>query len=74
MVEITFNERSLAQMTAEQHKAIMQMNERFGKTLLRLRIMVGGFDLPQGYLTFIQEFEEKRMIYGGISPEGSIST
>jgi len=74
MVEITFNERSLAQMTPEQHKALMSMCERFSKTLLRLKVMTGGFDLPQGYLTFVQEFAEKHTIYGGISPEGRVST
>jgi hypothetical protein len=33
-----------------------------------------GFDLPDGYLTFILKYESGSTIYGGISPEGDVST
>lgn len=72
-MEIIFNERSLAQMTIEQHKALLTMVER-NKSLVKIQVMTGGFDLPQGFLTFTQEFGLTGNIYGGISPKGEVST
>lgn len=74
MVEIIFNDRSLAQMTIDQHRALNLMCER-NKTLEKIHVHTGGFDLPQGFLTFVQQFAAPAgNIYGGISPNGDIST
>lgn len=37
-------------------------------------IQKGGFDLPEGYLAFIQKYADNRPIYGGIAPNGDVST
>ena len=43
-----------------------------GKNLVE--VFAGTFDLPQGYVTFWQNYESGGRIYGGISPEGEVST
>jgi len=72
MVEIVFNERSLAQLSVGQHVALLKIIER-NKTLTKIHVTTA-FDLPSGYIAFNQFFGDGRNIYGGISPEGEVST
>lgn len=72
-MEITFTDAGLAQMSIDQHNALLAMIGRW-KTMSALRVMKGGFDLPDGYLMFEQKFQAGDSIWGGISPEGRVST
>ena len=67
-LEITKN--ALDSATPDQLEAIWHIMLKFPK----LTVGVGGFDLPSGYLTFIEEYSDGTMVYGGISPEGQVST
>jgi hypothetical protein len=57
-------------VTTEQREAIWQLLTSFTK----VTVGVGGFDLPDGYLTFVEEYSNGTMVYGGIAPDGRIST
>ena len=67
------NKEALEILTGEQAKSIARMCT--DKTQA-LTIQKGGFDLPDGYVTFLRVYDPRfgGSIYGGISPEGDVST
>lgn len=72
---ITLSSEAREVMTDEQWDAIRWILR--SPTVEGLRIMKGGFDLPDGYLTFQQFFPSNlgaTSVYGGIDPAGGIST
>ncbi len=72
---ITISPEARATMTDEQWEAIKRMLNH--PSVESLRIMKGGFDLPDGYITFQQIYPSSlgaTSTYGGIAPDGSVST
>lgn len=72
---ITISPEAREVMNDEQWSAIGWLLK--SPTVESLRVMKGGFDLPDGYLTFQQIYPSQlgaTSIYGGIGPDGSVST
>ena len=67
-LEITKN--ALDNATPDQLEAIWHLLLRFPEIVVRK----ASFDLPDGYLTFIKTYSNGTKVYGGISPEGQVST
>ena len=66
------NPDALTQATPEQVAAIRRL---CWDSCLRVIVGPATFDLPPSYLTFRQEFgRDKSDIYGGIAPDGAVST
>jgi hypothetical protein len=57
-------------VTAEQYKALEELAKRWN----RIHVGNGTFDLPRGYITVRLFYKDGTSIYGGISPEGQVST
>lgn len=58
-------------LTPEQRDALLHIA---GARVAGVTVQKGGFDLPDGYLAFGQRYEEGVIIYGGIAPDGAVST
>lgn len=61
---------ALYNATSDQIAAVWGLMLKFHEVVVGM----GGPDLPHGYLTFIETYESGTRVYGGISPEGRIST
>jgi hypothetical protein len=69
VADVEFTTRALERVTPEQIEAIKRLT--YGNHKVELGVT---FDLPEGYLFFVQSHLNGRQIYGGISPEGDVST
>lgn len=58
--------------TEEQLRALFVMAN--SGTRKHIHVMRGGFDLPDGYLAFRADYRDSGSIYGGIAPNGDVST
>jgi len=71
---IHFTKEALQLCTLQQVEAVCRLAGDDHK----IEVMAGGFDLPNGYVTFWQTYHGndsgRPNIYGGISPEGDAST
>jgi hypothetical protein len=67
---VSFTQEALTLCTGEQKEAILRLvGEDHSIT-----VMLGGFDLPSGYLSFnLQYAKESGHVYGGISANGDVS-
>jgi hypothetical protein len=74
MITINFTHEALAAMTPDQHKALIWISKNESNRKDRIIVQKGGFDLPEGYLAFATHFHEENSIYGGIAPNGDVST
>lgn len=64
---------AFAIMTEPQAKAVARLMEP--NALDRLVVQAGFMELPDGYLGFVQFFDDdSQPIYGGIAPNGDVST
>lgn len=62
---------AMAAMTVEQRDALVRIaNDR----VKSVGVQKGGLDLPDGYLAFRQDYPTGTPIYGGIAPNGDVST
>lgn len=67
----TITSQALEIMTIPQRDALIRLaNER----VQNVSVQRGGFDLPEMYLAFRQDYKEGTPIFGGISPNGDVST
>lgn len=69
----TFNitKPAMQTMTTEQCGALARlMTDR----VAGISVAKGALDLPEGYVEFQQRYEEGVIIYGGIAPNGDVST
>lgn len=67
----TLTREAMEVMTPDQRVALVRIaSER----VAGITVQKGGFDLPDGYLAFGQRYEEGVIIYGGIAPDGAVST
>ena len=72
-VEIT--PEALKTVTDEQLTAIARLIG--ADSVAHIVVAAGGFDLPSGYLSFRYDFKDPgngSSIYGGIGPDGAVST
>ena len=75
MSAVAFTSGAIKICTAPQLQAIKRIAVKPAIELVDVH--VGGFDLPEGYLTFRIDYPNRGIystIYGGISPEGDVST
>lgn len=70
-MKIVFTTESLKTMTDQQRDAICYLA---GPHSTLVDVKQGTSDLPAGYLTFWVTYNNGNKVYGGISPEGSVST
>jgi hypothetical protein len=57
-------------ITSDQLKSLKDLAKRWSRVL----VGHGTFDLPEGYITVQLYYASGLRIYGGISPEGDVST
>ena len=69
MLKVHFTKEALGLMTLEQRDKIRDLAE----TWFSIEVMVA-FDLPTGYLAVWLRDVSAKGIYGGIDPEGNMST
>ena len=72
MTKITFTGEAFNAMSLGQLDALKRIvsNEK----IEQITVQNGGLGLPEGYLAFIQVYTSEGTIYGGISPQGDVST
>ena len=73
MPNARFTLQALEELTLPQRDSIVRMlrNEH----IRGIDVQLGGFDLPDGYLFFRKDYADgSTPLYGGISPEGDVST
>lgn len=68
---LTITKDALDAMTAAQKEAVLRL---YNDRVKEVAVSKGLFDLPDGYLTFAQHYEGSGSIYGGIAPNGDVST
>lgn len=70
---VTFAPNTLQLATPEQIDAVTYMASSEARK--SVAVFPNSFDLPDGYLTFWYEYQDgSQKIYGGIAPDGSVST
>lgn len=67
---LTITIEAAKKATPEQITQIFRLVRDFSK----VEISVAAFDLPDGYLSFCEEYENGMTVVGGISPDGRVST
>ena len=74
-MDIRFTREALKVVTPKQIEALNFLCREVSGTLC-IQVSVGGFDLPDGYLSLRRIYRDPMLdtIYGGISPEGDVST
>lgn len=70
-MSLTLTPEAMETMTLDQKSALVRLHTQ---RVADIRVQKGGFDLPDGYLAFGQRYEEGVIIYGGIAPNGDVST
>lgn len=74
MASVAFTREAIQICTEAQLFAISEMSTNSSFILIDVHA-AGPFDLPSGYLTFRADYKDATgSIYGGVSPEGDIST
>lgn len=68
----TFTLEALETATPEQMMAVNRL--LIPETVRNVDVQRGGFDLPDGYLAVAVEYVSGSCLYGGIDPDGSVST
>ena len=70
MADVEFTIQGIERVTQPQIEAIRRFTEN------RHKVEVGiAFDLPEGYVCFVStHYPSGNQVYGGISPEGEVST
>lgn len=69
---VLFAATAIEHCTVEQFEALKHMAD--SSVRKGIHVMKGGFDLPDGYLTFRYDYKDGGSIYGGIAPNGDVST
>jgi hypothetical protein len=72
MPNVRFTELALESLTREQKEALVVLVR--GLKVRGIDVQAGGFDLPDGYVAFRVDYVDGQPMYGGISPEGEVST
>lgn len=70
-MSLTLTPEAMEAMTFAQKFALLRLHNQ---RVADIRVQKGGFDLPNGYLAFGQRYLEGAIIYGGIAPNGDVST
>jgi hypothetical protein len=70
---IEFSKAALERSTIAQINAVCRMADHTTGTT-RVDVITGTSDLPGGYVTFTRHYRDGAKIYGGIAPDGSVST
>ena len=71
--QVTLTHQALDVLTPEQVSSLVRLSTP--ETVDYIIVQKGGFDLPEGYLAFAVHYKEHNTpMYGGISPEGDVST
>lgn len=68
---IEFTLEALGILTKEQQKSLLNL---YHDNVTTIVVAKGMFDLPEGYITFRCDYRTGQSMYGGISPEGDVST
>lgn len=72
MTDVVFTAEACKACTWAQLNAISYMADSEYKS--KIQVTKGGFDLPTGYLAFRTDYLDGSSIYGGIAPNGDVST
>lgn len=72
MKTANFTVEALDAATDEQIDAVARLLR--GDSSAAMDVHEGGFGLPNGYLAFRLDYEGGGSMYGGIDPDGSVST
>jgi hypothetical protein len=70
MKTLEISKSALESATPDQLESIWHLLLKFPKVSVGL----AGFDLPTGYLAFVETYENGMNIFGGIAPNGDVST
>jgi hypothetical protein len=75
MPNVRFTTQALESTTLAQRDALVRLcRQNETDTIRGIDVQLGGFDLPDGYLAFRCDYINGQPMYGGISPEGEVST
>jgi len=55
-------------------KQLRELAHMHGDRPILIFVQKAGFELPNGYLSFRLKYDPNNSIYGGIAPDGSVST
>lgn len=73
MKKAELTQQACEKATVAQMQALARILD--SPTVQRIDVTGAGFDLPSGYLTFRVDYNQgSSPMYGGISPEGEVST
>lgn len=73
MANIEFTREAYVICTTEQRNAFFRLLD--SESVKHIQIQRGGFDLPNGYLAFRIDYNTgSTPMYGGVAPDGSVST
>jgi len=72
MPNIRFTVQALECLTTKQAEALARLAR--GVEVRGIDVQFGGFDLPNGYVGFRVDYVDGQPMYGGVSPEGEVST
>ena len=72
MSKIAFTKEAFNAMSLGQLDACKRLVDN--DAVEQITVQNGGLGLPEGYLAFIQVYTSEGTIYGGISPQGDVST
>lgn len=70
-MQIEITREALEIMTPEQKAAILYLTRDEARVEVT---KLSPFDLPEGWLTFVQRYAAGGSVYGGIAPDGAVST
>jgi hypothetical protein len=70
--DVTLTKEALTLLTPEQKDKLVALFK--AGHIEQIAVMAGSFDLPEGYVTVWMTYNTGNKIFGGISPEGELST